>query len=142
MARRKRQRVQKDDDLVDPSTSQGSKKRLADIPKSAVSKASKSLGKNISPEVDDNEILGNLTLVRTIVLEALRLDPNLKKHLASREEFLDNVMKKGEKTFIDSLRAMAANSDTQGGKAWEDLFEDGRFFCAGPSITILITFSV
>ena len=49
----------------------------------------------------------------------------MKEHLASMEEFHNNVTRRGEKKFINSLRAMAANSDTQGSKAWDDLFEDG-----------------
>lgn len=129
--RGKRQRVQKNqDDLVNPPTHQGgcpSKKRLADIPKSAIEKAYQKFRRNVFPEDDDNEILDNLSLVWNSVSYALEFDPNLKKHLASVDEFRDNVVKKGEKTFIDSLRAMAANSDTQGGKAWEDLFEDEVF---------------
>jgi hypothetical protein len=126
---RARQRVQ-DDDRVDPSTPQRgtpSSTRLANVPKQAVEKASKSLRKNISPEDDDDEILNDLIVVWTRVQEALEQDPNLKKYLASKEKFRDNVTRKGEKKFIDSLRAMAANSDTQGSKAWEDLFEDGRY---------------
>jgi hypothetical protein len=102
-------------------------KRLANIPKQAVDKASKSLRKHISPKDDDDEILNALMAVWFFVESALEQDPKLKELLASKEKFLDNVTRKGEKKFIDSLRAMAANSDTQGSKAWEDLFEDGRY---------------
>jgi len=71
---------------------------------------------------------------------ALAQDPKLKGRLASEEEFRDNVARKGEKTFIGSLRAMAADSDTQGSKAWKDLFEDGTSFSLASSI--LIEFSL
>ncbi len=138
----KRQRVQPDD-RVDPSTPQGgspSQKRLANIPKQAVEKASKLLRKNISPKDDDDEITDALIYVWFGVKDTLKQDPKLKKYLASEEEFRDNVTRKGEKNFIDSLRAMAANSDTQGSEAWEDLFEDGTSFPLGPSI--LTEFSV
>ena len=49
-----------------------------------------------------------------LVQYALQQDPKLRDHLA----------RKGEKKNIDSLRAMAANSDTQGIDALEDLFGD------------------
>jgi hypothetical protein len=121
---------------VDPSTSQirtpSSSTRLTNIPKEAVEKASKSLRRIISPTDDDNEILDSINVVRTIIKDALQKDPELKKRLASEEEFRANVTKKGEKTFIDSLRAMAANSNAQGSKAWEDLFEDGTSFSLIP----------
>jgi hypothetical protein len=74
------------------------------------------------------------------VHDALEQDPELKQQLASRDEFRANVTKKGEKNFIDSLRAMAANSETQESKAWEGLFTDGTLFYFGPSI--LIVYSV
>ena len=131
------------DDRVDPPTPQRgtpSQKRLANIPKQAVEKASKSLRKNISPKDDDDEILDALNHVWIGVKGALAQDPKLKGRLASEEEFRDNVARKGEKTFIGSLRAMAADSDTQGSKAWEVLFEDGTSFSLAPSI--LIEFSV
>ena len=130
---RQRGRVQ-GDDRVDPSTPQRSSPspKQPDIPKKAVEKASKYLRKFISPKDDDDEILDALTFVWIFVQKALEQDPKLKKHLASRDEFHDNVTRKGEKNFIDSLRAMAANSDTQGSKAWVDLFEDGTSFSLGP----------
>ncbi|KAF8492177.1 hypothetical protein F5888DRAFT_1806903 [Russula emetica] len=133
--RRSRQRVQ-DDDRVDPSTPQRgtpSSTRLVNIPKQAVEEASKSLRKIISPKGDDNEILNALKHVWIDVQEALEQDPKLKIHLATKDEFRKNVTRKGEKIFIDSLRAMAAKSDTQGSKAWEDLFEDKVFLKEPPA---------
>jgi hypothetical protein len=142
--RRTRQRDQvQGGDRVDPSTLQRgtpSKTRLADIPKQAVEKACKFLRKHISKDDDDDEILDALEHVWFCVQDVLEKDPKLKKHLASKEEFRDDVTMKGEKSFIDSLRAMAANSDTQGSKAWHKLFEDGTSFSLDPSI--LIEFSV
>jgi hypothetical protein len=137
-----RQRVQ-DDNRVDPSRPRQVlplKYGLADIPKQAVEKVSKSLRRNIYPKDDENEILKVLNVVRTIVQDALKQDPELKEHLASEVEFFANVKRKGEKIFIDSLRAMAANSDTQGSKAWGGLFNDGTSFSL--SLSILIVFSV
>ena len=135
---RLRNRVQRAD-RANPSTPQRgspSQTRLANIPKQAVEKASKSLRKNISPKDNDDDILDNLTVVWWLVKGALEQDPKLKECLASEEEFCDNVTRKGEKTFINSLKAMAANSDTQGSKAWDNLFEDGTSFSCGPNILI------
>jgi hypothetical protein len=136
-----RQRV-RDNDRVDSSTSQRgttSSTRLANIPKQAVEKVSKYLRQIIFPKGDD-EILDVLQVVRTLVKGALEQDPKLKEHLASEEEFRENVTRKGERKFIDSLRA-AANSDGQGSlsKAWEDLLQDGTFFSLGPSVLILFS---
>jgi hypothetical protein len=139
---RRSQRRVRGDDLVNPSTPQtdtSSKLRVANIPKQAVEKESKSLRKIISPNDDDNEILQTLNAVWFLVHEALELDPGLKEDLASKDEFRANVTRKGEKNFIDSLRAMAANSDTQGSKAWQDLFQNGTSFSLGPSILILLS---
>ena len=126
--RRKRQRVENDDDHEDPPTPQGgspSKKRLANIPKQAIEHESTFLRKIISPDSDDDEIRRQLNYVWTSFRNVLEHDPKLIKHLASKEEFRDNVTRKREKAFIESLRVMAANCDTQGSKAWVDLFEDG-----------------
>jgi hypothetical protein len=139
---RQRDRVQ-GDDRVDPSTLRRgtpSSTRLANIPKQAVEEATDFLGRYISPKDDDKRILSALKHVWFGVQDALEQDPKLKEHLASKEEFHNNVTRKGEKRFIDSLRAMAANSDTQGSRAWEDLFEDGTSFSLSPST--LIEFSV
>lgn len=128
--RRTPQRVQ-DDDRVDRSTPQQdtpSNKRLANIPKEAFENAADSLKRNISFK-DNNKILkSQLEIVWVIVKGALKKDPKLSERLANEKEFRDNVTRKGENPFIDSLRAMAANSDTQGSKAWEELFEDGTSF--------------
>ena len=120
-----------DDDRVDPPTSQSStpsSTRLANIPKEAVEEAADFLRRNVLFKDDDDKILKSLKYVWFNVQGALENDPELKKRLASKEEFHANVTKKGEKTFIDTLRTMAANSDTQGSKAWEYLFEDGTSF--------------
>jgi hypothetical protein len=127
---------------VNPSTPQtdtSSKLRVANIPKQAVENESKSLRKIISPNDDDNEILQTLNAVWFLVQSALKQDPELKGHLASEEEYRANVTREGEKMFIDSLRAMAANSDTQGNKAWKELFQNGTLFSLGPSILILFS---
>ncbi len=120
---------------VDPSTPQGgtpSRTRLANIPQRAIDKAVRSLRRIISKfpeeEEEDDDDDAMLGLVWFSVQGVLERDPNLKDHLANKDEFSDNVKKKGEQIFIDSLRAMAANSDEQGSKAWEDLFEDGILF--------------
>jgi hypothetical protein len=137
---RQHDRVQ-GDDRVEPSTPRTdtpSITRLANVPKQAVEKVSKSLRKNISP--DDDEILDALNYVWFGVKGALEQDPKLKEYLASEKEFRDNVTRKGEKNFIDSLRAMVTNSDTQGSKAWADLFEDGTSFSFGRSILIEFSF--
>ena len=110
------------------------------IPKQAVEEVADSLQRNIFPRDDDKRILNALTYVWAGVQEALEQDPTLKECLASKEEFCDSVRRNGEKKFIDLLRAMAANSDTQGAKAWDDLFEDGTSFSLSPNI--LIEFSV
>jgi len=102
-----------------------------DIPEQDFEEATESLNSITSPRDDDTRILNTLKVVRTLVQVALEKDPKLKVqkgHLANRDEFRNNVKKKGEQKFIDSLRAMAANSDEQGSKAWEDLFEDGILF--------------
>jgi hypothetical protein len=52
---------------------------------------------------------------------ALKVDPELKEHLADAEEFLRNVKGKGEQEFIESLRDMAK------AESWERLFDDGTF---------------
>jgi hypothetical protein len=145
-SRRTRHRIRYDDS-VDPSTSQRgtlSSTRLANVPKQAIEEASKSLRRNIFPkDDDDDEILNSLSLyvIWTIVKHTLEQDPKLKEHLASEEEFRKNVTRKGVKRFIDSLRAMTANSnsDAQGSKAWEDLFQDGTSFSLRSIILILLS---
>ena len=133
-----------DDDRVDqsaPRIGTPARIRLANIPEQAIVRASKYLRRNILPDDDDDEILQNLYQIRAIVKQALEEDPELKDHLASEEEYRGNVTKKGEKMFIDSLRTMAANSVTQGIKAWKGLLTDGTSSSLlGPSI--LIVFSV
>ncbi len=51
-------------------------------------------------------------------------------------------MTKGEKKFIDSLRAMAANNDTQGSKAWGDLFEDGTLLFGSEQSDLILRLEV
>jgi len=138
--RRTLQRVQ-DDDRVDPSTPQRntpSNTRLANLPKQAVEEAANDLRSIISPKEHDTLILNRLNHVCRAVKEVLEQDPKLKKYLASKEEFRDNVTKKGEKKFIDSLRTMATNSDTQGSDAWKDLLEDGTSFSFSASIVLIV----
>ena len=133
-----------DDDRVDQSTPQtgsSSRIRLENIPEKAVKMAADELSYFIRPGHDDNKMKRKLKIVWAIVNGALEEDPELKDHLASAEEYRGNVTKKGEKMFTDSLRTMAANSDTQGSKAWEGLLTDGTLSSLlGPSI--LIVFSV
>ena len=84
------------------------------------------LRRNLSPQRDSDEyILEILDCIWAIVKGLLKQDPKMEERLASEEEFRENVTRRGEKKFIDLLRAMAANSDTQGNKALDDLFEDG-----------------
>ena len=139
--RRTRQRVQ-DDGRVDPSTPQSStppNTLLANIPRQAVKEATDSLGSGrIFPGDDDKRILNTLEYVWRDVQKVLGQDSKLKKYLANMEEFRDNVTKLGERKFIDALRAMATNSDTQGSDAWKDLLEDGTSFSFSASIVLII----
>ena len=48
-------------------------------------------------------------------------NPELEGHLADKSESFDNVTRKGEQKFIDSLNAMAISGD------WAGSFEDGTF---------------
>ena len=143
---RKRDRVQGEgdsDDRVDPPTSQSRSPpstRLANIPKEEVENASHCISRFLSPTLDDETMVDFLPGVWIKTNDVLAMDPDLKIRLASREEFHANVARKGQKTFFDSLRAMAGNYDTQGSKAWENLFEDGTSSSLGPSV--LISFSV
>ncbi len=127
---RQRDRVQ-DDHRADPPTPQGGtppKTRLANIPQRAIDKAVKSLRRIKFPEEDDDDDDDDdaiLAFVWWPVHGALKQDDELKEHLVDSDGYLDNVTTKGKKKFIDSLRAMAANSDKQGSEAWNDLFEDG-----------------
>ena len=63
----------------------------------------------IRPEYDDRRILRCLNIVRTIVQDALKQDPKLKRHLADEGEFFDDVKSKGRHDFIKSL-VMAKNA--------------------------------
>jgi hypothetical protein len=90
----------------------------------------------ISHTTNDIGITHVPILVFQLVKRTLEKDPKMKGCLASQEEFCDNVAGKGEKNFINSLRAMAANNDTQGSKAWDGLYDDGTSFPLGPSILI------
>ena len=118
-------------DLGDDDISTGMPKRSSssntNIQKQVVhEEACSRLKRNLPPQDNSDEwILASLDYVWIAVKRALEQDPKMKEHLASMKEFRDNVMRRGEKKFINSLRAMAANSDTQGSKAWDDLFEDG-----------------
>ena len=114
---------------IDPSTSQRgtlSKTRPANIPKGAVDKASSLLRKIMLPKDDDKQIWNFIVHVWMAIHEAFKQDAGLKGCLAGRDEFLNNVEKKGKKKFIDSLRAMA-KKETQD-NAWYELFEDDTLF--------------
>src|SRR5882762_10019660 len=100
--RQARQHAQ-DDDSSTFQRGTPSNTRLANIPMQAVDKAFKSLRKNISPEDDDGEIQDSLDMVWVAVHRALEQDPKMKKLLASNDEFRDNLRRKGEKPFFDSL---------------------------------------
>ena len=88
---------------------------------------------HFSEEDDDNEIQGILDIVWVIVRDALKDDARLKAQLENR----NGGMPRGRT--IDSLRAMSTNSDTQGSKAWKDLFEDGTSYSLGTIILILFS---
>ena len=140
----KRKRVE-DNDSVVPSTPKKftpSSTRLANIPKRVVKQATISLRYYISPGDSDDMVLYALKHVWVDVHDTLERDPSLKGHLASMEEFHENVMKKGEIFFANTLRTMAANSDMQGSDAWKDLFEDGQSFVFFTLVVLLILFYV
>ena len=126
--RLKRKRVEDGDRVVPSTLGTPSSTRLANIPEQAVKDAVKSLRKLISPEDSDDTVLQTLKHVWLAVHDTLEHDLHLKGHLASKEKFRENVTKKGEKKFADTLRTMAKNSDMQGSDAWKDLFEDGQSF--------------
>jgi hypothetical protein len=96
------------------STTNPRQTRLANIPEEAIKGAFKGLGKNISPEDNDEEIRGSLQYVWLAVQGALEQDLRLKKHLADKEEFFANIKRNGEKQFIELLRDMAKNSSWGG----------------------------
>jgi hypothetical protein len=119
-----------DDDRVDPSTPPrrtSPQTRLANIPDEDIKWAFKSLGRFVTPRDDDDDGRSNsLTLKRVwlVVNDTLEQDPTLKGLLVDRNEFLTNVKRKGERKFIDSLKALAESG------TWADLFEDGTLFCS------------
>jgi hypothetical protein len=77
----------------------------------------------VSPEDDDEKIRENLIDVWFSVRRTLvKGDQELEGHLAYEKEFLNNVRRRGEQAFFDSLRAIA-----KGGN-WASLFEDGALF--------------
>ena len=104
------------------STTNPRQTRLANIPDEAIKGAFKGLGKNISPDDNDEEIRGSLQYVWLAVQGALEQDLRLKKHLADKEEFFANIKRNGEKQFIELLRDMAKDS------SWGGLFDDGTPF--------------
>ncbi len=108
-----------------PKTGTPSRIRLANIPQQNIDKACRSLRRQILQDDDDEAIKESFNLVWTTVFKALKQDEGLKGRLADENEFFDNVRRNGEKTFIDSLRAMAETGEAQ---AWYDLFEDSTFF--------------
>jgi hypothetical protein len=78
------------------------------------------LQRSVFPEDDDDEIKGALKLVWAIVSTALEDKNDLEGHLATFEQFLDNVERKGEREFIDSLRDMARR------RALHELFQNSN----------------
>jgi hypothetical protein len=108
-----------------PQTDTPSKKWLANIPQQNIDNACRSLKRLIFQDDDDKAIKESFKLVWTTVNDTLKQDEGLKGRLADENEFFDNVRRNGEKTFIDSLRAMAKAGEAQ---AWYDLFEDSTFF--------------
>ena len=144
--RLKRKRVEDDDHHgVVPSMPQKgtcSGTQLAKIPELVFKKAIKYLRKTISPEDSDDSDNTMLICIWAVVHDALESDPNFKGRLASKEEFLENVTKKGARKFANTLRTMAANNDTQGSDAWKNLFDDGQSFISFALIVLLILFYV
>jgi hypothetical protein len=109
---------------VDLSTSQSTPPQTlpANIPAQAFQDACELLMMIIRPENDDSRIRRFLDIVRIAVHTALKQHPELKERLADEAGFLDNVKRKGEQEFFDSLRAMAKSG------TWTALFEDGTLF--------------
>jgi len=140
--RLKRKRVEDGDRVVPSTLGTPSSTRLANIPEQAVKEAAESLRKLISPKDSDDTVLKTLKHVWLAVHDVLEQDPNLKGQLASKEEFRENVTKKGTKKFANTLRTMAANSDTQGSDAWKKLFDNGQSFVFFTLIVLLILFYV
>jgi hypothetical protein len=107
------------DDRPDSSTSQrGSPMQMRQA--NAREEASKFLHRVVHPMDDDDEIRSFLIFVWTLVEDALEQDPKLKRKLADKDEFRDNVKRKGEQDFIkdSKLRDMAEHD------SWESLFDD------------------
>jgi hypothetical protein len=86
-----------------------------------IERAFKHISRIISPEDDDEKMWYNLRSVWIIVDHVLQEDPNLEEHLAERDEFFDNVKRKGEQDFFKSLRDMKKDN------SWERLFDDDVF---------------
>ena len=137
---RKRKQIQDDD----PTLPERGTTSHTNIPKRRAidGETYRRLKINLNAETDSDETIKKegLTYVWTAVKRALEQDLNFREHLTSEEQFRDNVMRKGEKQFIDSLRSMSLNSKTQGVEAWDALFEDGTSFQVsfGPRNLIVI----
>ena len=108
-------------DHVDLSTSQSTLSQTlpANIPAQAFHDACDILMANVRPEHDDNRIR---RFVWIAVHTALEDHPDLKGRLADKARFHDNVKRKGEQEFFDSVRAMAKSG------TWTALFEDSTLF--------------
>jgi hypothetical protein len=138
--RQKRYPVQ-GNDSVHSSTSQTgtpSKKRLANIPQRVIDEAYKYLSLKRFQNDNDEAIKRQFGLVWWTVNNVLKQDEGPKGRLANENEFLDNVRRNGEKTFIDSLRAVAKTVEAQ---AWYDLFGDSTLFSISLTSGVLIVFS-
>jgi hypothetical protein len=89
------------------------------IPDGAFRLLCKNLERNIQPGDIDDSIQDSLDNVWFFVNKALKEDPILKTRLADKDKFQENVKRKGEERFIESLKDMAKK------KNWQDLLENG-----------------
>ena len=77
------------------------------------------LARNIHASDSDEDIQRSMTNVWNTVHDAFREDPHMKPHCATKEEFLQNVARKGEAQVINNFRDAAEK------QSWRDLIEDG-----------------
>jgi hypothetical protein len=110
-------------DRLDPSTSQGGtpSQPLANTPEPVIDD---DFGDWTFPKVgsSDAKIQKFLFLVFVDVKLALKKDKDLKSQLAGDVEFFDNVNRRGEWNFINSLKSMTES------RAWTSLLKDGTLF--------------
>jgi hypothetical protein len=101
------------------------------VPESTFQSMRKLLKRIIQPDDEDEYIKGSLTSVWITVHHAL--EAHVSKQLATRDEFLKNVKKRGENVFIKVLRDAVKNN------TWQDLLDDGTSFLP-PNLKQLVTF--